>query len=274
VSGYVSLVRHLGPGQPAYGVRDVGEDRGRPIEQIAAEHLAAIRAVQPAGPYYLVGWSFGGLVAFEMGRQLQQQGETAALVGLMDTMANDLHQERPRGSDLELVLTLAGDVAARARRPFHLDPEALAGHDLEEQVRRAVEALHAQGAAPPGFDARELLEGCRIELDRDRSAADFAPDPYPGTVTLFRADDVPPPVAEHLARYDDEERRTLGWCRHALEVEVHPVPGSHPTIAREPHARALAGRMREALAAARARAGDEADAADADESPSSVEVLA
>ncbi|HEY7767045.1 amino acid adenylation domain-containing protein, partial [Longimicrobium sp.] len=65
VLSYVSLVRHLGAEQPVYGVRDLGEDLSRPLTRLAAEHVQEIRSVQPEGPYYLAGWSFGGLVAFE-----------------------------------------------------------------------------------------------------------------------------------------------------------------------------------------------------------------
>jgi amino acid adenylation domain-containing protein len=253
VTGYVNLVRHLGAEQPAYGIRDVGDDLGRPLERIASDHVAAMRAVQPRGPYHLAGWSFGGLVVYEMARQLEAAGETAAFTGLLDSMSHDLHRAWPWAREADAVATLAGDEAARARKPFPLPPEDLDGLPLEEQARIAVEALHAQGVAPR-MTAEVLADACRLVRDRDRSFAEYAPDGFGGVLTLFRADEAPPQQDEFLAPYAEEERRTLGWCRHAATVEVHPVPGAHPTLVSEPHVRVLAERMRASLAAARARA--------------------
>src|SRR5262249_11903943 len=68
------LAHHLGPDQPFFGLQAVGLDGKQPaytrMEEIAAHYLREIRAVQPAGPYYVGGFCFGGLVAFEMAQQL------------------------------------------------------------------------------------------------------------------------------------------------------------------------------------------------------------
>jgi len=256
VMGYVNLVRHLGPSQPVFGVRDVGDDMARPLERIAAEHVATIRAVQPEGPYYLAGWSFGGFVVYEMAVQLEREGHEVAFVGLLDTMSTDLAQAWPWQGDADLTAALAREVAERMRRPFTLDAAELEGLEHPEQVRRAVEALHAQGAAPPEFDDAALAEACRTIRDRNRSYAGYAPGRFGGTITLFRAAAFSPLQAEFYAPYSDGERHTLGWSRHAGgPVEVHEVPGTHVTIAAEPQVRVLVNAVREALAAARERAG-------------------
>lgn len=62
------------------------------VEAIAEDYLAAIRARPPAGPYHLCGYSFGGLVAFEMARQLAAAGEAVGLVGLIDTSGSFLRR--------------------------------------------------------------------------------------------------------------------------------------------------------------------------------------
>jgi thioesterase domain-containing protein len=255
VMGYVSLVRHLGAGQPAHGVRDVGDDMARPLTRIAAEHVRAIRSVQPRGPYYLCGWSFGGFVAFEMALQLERAGETVAFVGLMDTMSPLLEQAWPRLDAAGVAVGLATEVAQHMRRPFQMRARELAGLDTAAQVRRVVEALHAQGAAPAGFDAAALEAQCRTIADRYQSRAGYVPGRFNGTLTLFRALEVPEHHPVFFSGYTEEEERTLGWCRHsARPVEVRPVPGSHALIASEPHVRALAQEMLGALAAARERA--------------------
>jgi amino acid adenylation domain-containing protein len=254
VMGYVNLVRHLGPGQPVFGIRDRGEDMSRPLATIAAEYVREVRAAQPRGPYYLGGWSFGGFVAFEMALELERMGEAVAFVGLLDTMSPELVQRWPWNGDADLAVGLATDVAAKHRRPFSMDREALRGLPLEEAVRRAVEELHAQGAAPDGFDPAALLAACTVMRDRIRSRTGYVPGRFGGTLSLFRAETVSPQMEEFFAPYGDEERRTLGWSRHAARpVEVHRVPGSHATIGAEPNARVLARSLADSLAQARAR---------------------
>lgn len=72
--------------------------------EMAADYLALIRTVQPTGPYYLLGWSFGGLVAHEMGVQLTAAGEHVALLGLLDAFpATDAAVEQELYGGPELV---------------------------------------------------------------------------------------------------------------------------------------------------------------------------
>ena len=88
---YGELARLLGPDQPFYGLRARGVDGVTPphtkIEDMAAYYIKALRPVQPHGPYLLGGYCFGGVVAFEMARQLQAQGEPVALVGIFEGYA-------------------------------------------------------------------------------------------------------------------------------------------------------------------------------------------
>src|SRR5206468_10373945 len=85
--GYVNLARHLGAEQPIYGFKSRGLD-GREeferIEDMAAQYIADLRALQPVGPYFLGGYCFGGNVAYEMARQLRRQGEEIGLLALMN----------------------------------------------------------------------------------------------------------------------------------------------------------------------------------------------
>ncbi|PWU16006.1 MAG: hypothetical protein C5B50_14295, partial [Verrucomicrobia bacterium] len=85
--GYSNLVKHLGAGQPVFGFQSRGLDDGvehESIAKMAAQYIAELRIVQPHGPYYLGGYCFGGNVAYEMACQLQAQGQSVALVALMN----------------------------------------------------------------------------------------------------------------------------------------------------------------------------------------------
>ena len=88
---YIDLARFLGLEQPFYGLQASGLDGQQEpytqIEDMAAHYTEALRVVQPEGPYFLGGWSMGGIVAFEMAQQLQAQGQKIALLALIDTVA-------------------------------------------------------------------------------------------------------------------------------------------------------------------------------------------
>lgn len=94
---YLDLVRRLPTGRPVYGLRAAGVDPGTEplagVEALAASYLAAVRRIQPEGPYLLAGWSFGGYVAFEMARQLPAACEVR--VALLDTMILDDNRAAP-----------------------------------------------------------------------------------------------------------------------------------------------------------------------------------
>jgi len=259
VHAYVHLVRHLGDEQPVYGIEDLGE-LSRPVAQIAAEHVVALRAVRPEGPYYLLGWSFGAMVAYEMAAELERQGQQVAFLGVFDSAAPGVGDEIwELLDDAELAAGLAGDVAQQMGRPLELQGWELRGLPLDEQLRRAVQALHAQRAAPPDYDHAALRESYDGVQARTASRRGYVPGRYSGWVSLFRSSEqganVDPEPDERLrAGWTDEERRTLCWCRVAQErVEVHQVPGAHVSMGMEPHVGELAARVRESLAAARAR---------------------
>ncbi|KAK9674918.1 hypothetical protein K7432_016790 [Basidiobolus ranarum] len=86
---YISLSKHLGSKQPIYGLQARGFNDNEPlpetIEAMALDYLDQIRKIQPTGPYYLLGWSFGGSIAHCIAILLQQQNEIVALLALMDS---------------------------------------------------------------------------------------------------------------------------------------------------------------------------------------------
>jgi thioesterase domain-containing protein len=91
---FLQLANHLGTDQPVYGLQAKGvngaEDNSCTIEGIARDYLREILEFQPAGPYLLGGFSFGGFVAYEMARQLVARGEKVALLAILDTQARSL----------------------------------------------------------------------------------------------------------------------------------------------------------------------------------------
>ncbi|KOV67057.1 hypothetical protein ADL00_16670 [Streptomyces sp. AS58] len=85
---YTGLLRHLDPERPIYGMQSRLPAPGRPLPgsltEVAADHLEQIRSVQPTGPYHLLGWSYGGLVAHELAVRLRHEGAPVGLLALLD----------------------------------------------------------------------------------------------------------------------------------------------------------------------------------------------
>ena len=91
VFGYIRLSHWLGSEQPLYGIQGKGFDDGQEprsrIEDMASDYLQEIFKVQRQGPYYLLGYSFGGIVAYEIACQMKSLGQQVALLGILDTYA-------------------------------------------------------------------------------------------------------------------------------------------------------------------------------------------
>ncbi|HEX2091249.1 MAG TPA: amino acid adenylation domain-containing protein, partial [Longimicrobiaceae bacterium] len=235
---YLLLAGHLAPDQPLYGL----EALPRPgveadLEELAAEYLAAIRAVQPAGPYRLGGWSLGGLFAFEMARQLLARGEEVELLALLDSYPPLGDQYRSAPDEAELLLFLAHDLGYPSGA-LHGLAELLAGHAPGERLERLAEVLRSRVPALAEIDAAQLrdrAEGYRRNLS---AAARYRPGPYAGRITLLRA-------AQGPAAPEDPRLR---WRELTpFPLEVHTVEGDHYTILTGENARALARILEERL---------------------------
>jgi thioesterase domain-containing protein len=98
---YYTLAPYLGKDQPLYGIQDPNlysqQSTFHSIEDMAAHYVQALQAVQPSGPYALLGWSVGGLIAYEMAQQLTRDGQVVAALLLLDTTPPVLYT-KPRTS--------------------------------------------------------------------------------------------------------------------------------------------------------------------------------
>lgn len=219
------LVAALGQDQPCYAFEADGRFEGTldvtGIEDLAAAYVDMMRGVRPDGPYFLCGYSAGGLIAFEIARQLAEAGLEVSFLGLIDTYApvggrrvtalqKKLNHARallalPWGERSAFVRRTIGRIARRERRH-------VGGVDVDGPLRHAL--LGLVGAYEP--------QG-----------------PYPGRVDLFR-----PSIPDLGAPLE----RALGWDRCAVaEYEIHDVPGDHRTVFEGAHARVLAASIESSI---------------------------
>ncbi|MFF2045169.1 amino acid adenylation domain-containing protein [Kitasatospora sp. NPDC058170] len=124
---YSGLLRHLDPGHPVYALQARGLRGGAPasVAEIAEDYVRQIRSVQPTGPYHLLGWSFGAVVAQAMAVELQAEGESVALLALLDgaPIEPDPADHAPAGDPVDTLAELLASLGhdpADARGPAEL----------------------------------------------------------------------------------------------------------------------------------------------------------
>jgi amino acid adenylation domain-containing protein len=187
------------------------------IETLAASYVDEIRKIQLAGPYFVSGYSAGGIVAYEIAQQLLSQGEEVGLLAIVETMPFVL-----RSSLTKSIIRRLTSFAARVpwRRPSRWF-EFMLG---EASVRRLADKV--RGRPDPAWKQIFQLQ------------AHYKPKPYVGRITVFLSDEEAN-VSKSLRE---------GWATLAAgDLEMIVVPGDHYTMVEEPHVRVLAKRIKERL---------------------------
>jgi len=248
--GYVNLSRHLGSDQPVYGLKSRGLD-GREelgsIEGMAAQYVKDIRALQPRGPYHLGGYCFGGNVALEMARQLQEQGEQVALLALLNCSPPNSEYERISWTPAWFA-RFGRNLLYWAEYVRHWTP-AQRREFLRWKREVVKQRLLSLFKHEPGrrlkVDAGNLVDLSSFPADQRKlwrthigSLLEYRPKAYSGRVHLFRS-----PGHPMLCSFEAD----YGWGPLAESVEITIVPGVHEKILEEPCVGALAKELKKRL---------------------------
>jgi acetoacetyl-CoA synthetase len=212
---YQHLVELLTVSAPVYGLRGrlaAPDGSFHSLRELASGHAETLTAFQPTGPLRLAGHSFGGLLAFEIARQLTARGRTVSFLGLMDV--------RPPTAGLTVRQRLVKRAGGLLAATFRVEERTLAGVVLDRvRPQRAT----AYSESPHGR-ARTVYNAYRWE-------------PYEGPVTFFRATRRVPVLTHQL----------YAWRRIAPRMTVVDTPGMHFDVVNAGHANMLAERLAEAL---------------------------
>ncbi|MGH3856840.1 MAG: alpha/beta fold hydrolase [Pseudonocardiaceae bacterium] len=216
---YCGLMRHLGLDHPIYGVQARGLTEPQPlpasIEQMATDYADQIRKVQPTGPYCLLGWSFGGIVAHAVATELQQRGERIALLAVLDTYpACGVYSrgDPPTLKERDILAAMLGD-----------DAENMAGEPLT--FAGAVEMLRGQDRTFADLDERYLAAIIKVWINNYHIAVCFTPGRFHGNLLLVSSTIDQPedaPTSEAWRPYIDGK------------IETHPIVSTHDGMMTEP----------------------------------------
>lgn len=235
---FYQLAMLVGTDHPIYGIQAQSLLADQPallrLEDQAAFYLAEIREIQPKGPYYFLGYSYGGTVAFEIAQQLHALGEQVELLGMLDSWQ--------RGC---MVMVQKKDsVRAQLDRRIERFVGNFVSLSLREKVAYLQQKLFTRtlrrlymAAAALGF--RSVPSFMKSADDISWVAAmNYRPRPWTGPITLFRATVQPDPRLP----------QDLGWTPLAEDgIELYELPGDHDLVFREPNIQVLAAQLRARL---------------------------
>ena len=250
---FPALGQHLPGDYPIYGLPGMalGEAHLQTMEGLAARMVGLIRGLQPHGPYRIAGWSFGGVLAYEVAMQLLGLDEPVAFLGLIDSYVprmTDQGKVRWSGPDalkrhLLLQCTAYWKAQGGVDELASLEQlEADIGQlDVAGLLQRCRDQglLYAQMAAAADADLLSFIER---EVGHGHALAHYSLFPLPIPVRLFSAQQRPTELSRRSVSLGWEEALAPGQLR---QIEV---PGDHQSMMQAPHIQALGRAMSEALA--------------------------
>jgi amino acid adenylation domain-containing protein len=282
---YVALARFLGQDRPFYGIQTPGLNDDKKlytdVQLLAAHYVQEIRVIQPTGPYHLGGWCVGGIIAYEMARQLQEEGQEVALLALLDSAPPSAEDASP-ANDVTLFTQFAWDLGRLLGRSlpasYKIALLALLGDALptldEEAVDSSMAAafiadLLAELQGPDGAGSYEMLKQLTLneqlhhlsaqvkEAHIDASETELA---YLRHLSLIYSTNVRAVQAYvpqiytgdiTLFRASDEivngqDEPVLAWEKLTTSgVTVYTVPGDHYSILKDANVSVLADKLKE-----------------------------
>lgn len=251
---FKDLAHALAPDYPFYGLQARGLDGVQQpfsqIEAMAAYYITEMRRLQPGGPYFLGGASFGGSVAYEIAHQLLQQGEEVALLAIFDQPPPNVtvHVEtKTFKSKLNRGMKVISNFPGWFGEFLKLGPERILMRvrrkiKLAQKIREYSRTENAEL-----FDATDFIDFAgelsphrqQLIMSHYQAMKDYIPGSYLGRVTLFRAK-ARPLMSTHDPEAAWKELKPGG-------LDVIDVPGTHEGMFKVPHVNYLAEQLKKLI---------------------------
>ncbi|MEH1971926.1 MAG: amino acid adenylation domain-containing protein [Nostoc sp.] len=229
------LAVHLGSDQPFYGLQPQGLDGKQlpytRIEEMAAHYIQQIQTIQPHEPYLIGGYSSGGIIAYEMARQLVMQGKKVALLVLFDTYGSRNIASVPLASrHWKSLLAIASNYVIEQVKG---NTERFK-YQIKEILWRIVFQFHLSLGRPLPYSNRKFM----VEEATRQALRKYVLQVYSGQATVFRTED-------GLVVGQREADAKMGWGKLALGgVDIYDISGIHNSIFKEPHVRSVSEKMK------------------------------
>jgi thioesterase domain-containing protein len=219
---YEALSRALN--YPFYGLQSVGLNNGerplRSIEEMANTYLQAIRTVAPSGPLHLAGWSMGGVVAYEMARQVVLSGDEVTTLTLLDTDAPALFDDTTMPMDLRLARAVAEENHVVFGRTVYLDETALRAMQGTKRLNYILAAAQEAGVVPYDLGTEGMRRLLEVFLANLEAMFSYNAEVYAGSLTVISARDRKGSGAS--------QARDRGWRALVTgPLNICDVPGDH-----------------------------------------------
>ena len=230
------LAAQLGDERSIYGFHHIGAlgecEPVRQVSRMAQLYAAELRGVQPHGPYYLFGYSFGGAVVMELARELLAQGERVGLVIMADCPAPGY----PRPAPLLKRLRVHAENLLGLHEQKRMDYLRQRFMNVRERIKKLAGAVPDQGKHILPEQVRRL-EAALYEAYRH-----YRPLPI-GLDVLFLTADTPPEWP--TASFDDP---LMGWGNVLRgRISQCAIPGAHLTVFAPQNLPVMAARIRSGL---------------------------
>ncbi|SDT20184.1 amino acid adenylation domain-containing protein [Maribacter dokdonensis] len=243
ILSFKTLKDHMDPEQPIYGFQAKGLDGKEAmltsVEEIASHYNDALLATQPKGPYKLAGYSSGGIIAYEMAKQLMDRGEQISTLALLDTYA---YAHYGRNSYLGKKLAFGNYIANKA---LHVLKQLLLSREgfnyrvgvTKANLKKFYLRLKKDKNTLSKMDYDWEYESRIIE--HNKVVDKYHLKPLPIKANLFRIQD----VIDYT-----HDPKNLGWKSYAKNgIEVHYVPGEHLTMFSPPNDKILSKTLQNVL---------------------------
>ena len=236
---YEPLLKRLPEDTPMYGFERVEGS----ISERAAEYVPKLMEIGGKGPYILVGWSLGGVLAYACAIGLRQAGCDVRFVGLIDTVRAG--EEIPQTK--EEIRARWDRYALFAQRTFNVEIPEIPYEELEKldddgQVRFVLDAVRQSGVDIPGG----IIEHQRTSYLDNRAIDTAEIEPFDGHVTLYMADRYHDDAIMFEPRYATR-KPDGGWGEFVADLEVVPIGGEHIQAIDEPYIAKVGAHMSEAI---------------------------
>ncbi|MFZ1008366.1 MAG: thioesterase domain-containing protein, partial [Candidatus Sulfotelmatobacter sp.] len=239
---YANLAEALGEEQPFYALQAPTSERiGKSlatIEEIANLYLQEIRNVQPYGPYFLGGWSVGGVIAWQMAKQVRLEGEAVGMLALIDTNLPLKNRSSDKTEEIPLLAAFALDLCQLLGKDYREVSERFLRLDERQQYEMIFNELKGAGVLPqdPVLAGRRLKDFYDVFQRNAQASRKYQLTPMEQEIVVCEASEREP--AGHLGEQ---------WGDWATKVESLTIPGNHYTILKQPNVSVLAGYLRSAL---------------------------